>query len=138
MTRALSSAVVLLAVGCSSEDVTQACALEHRNGTYLLHLTVRDGNCPPVPDSVNRMGPTLNSAGNDCALDVDDDLSDDECSLTRSATCPSDDGGSASTVSVTTEHDGGAKVTGLITVTLRNDSGEVVCTGTYDATFTRQ
>jgi hypothetical protein len=101
-------------------------------------MTESSGTCGPVPDGVTRQNPTLNSIGNGCALDADDDLSADKCSLSRSATCPTDDGGTISLVGVVKEQDGGAKLTGLLTVTLRNEAGSAVCMGTYDATYTRQ
>lgn len=96
-----------------------------------------NGTCGPVADQVVRVdNPGLLPAG--CSKDAPDDASPDRCEHSRSYTCVLDDGAKVSVVGTITEHDGGDKLTGVLSMTIFDPDGLFVCASAYDATFTRQ
>jgi hypothetical protein len=135
--------LVLSLTACSGadKDAAEDCAGTHRNGTYLQSFRERSGGtCGAVSDQViafdSRNSGTL---GDGCAFDADDTVSADQCKLTRSYTCPLDGApGTVSIVAITTEHDGGAKVTGTFTSRIHDGDGALVCASTYDVSYVRQ
>lgn len=130
--------VVLLLAGCS-KDKPVACDLAHRTGTYVQHLVERaGGSCGIVADTVVR---TDNPGGlpPGCTKDAADSASTDRCRYDRSYTCTvADPAGTISVVGTTTEHNGGATLTGVLSMTIKDNTGAFVCASAYDATFTRQ
>jgi hypothetical protein len=134
-----AAVVVLLASGCSSKDDAPSCDLAHRVGTYVQHTTERaGGTCGILADQVVRVD---NPGGlpPGCTKDAADSASGDRCEYDRSYTCETTNpAGAVSIVATTTEHDGGAKLTGVLSMTIRDDTGAFVCSSAYDVVFTRQ
>lgn len=135
---ALAGIVVLLA-GCSGGDKAAPCDLAHRIGTYVEHVVERaGGSCGIIPDQVVR---TDNPGGlpPGCTKDAADSASSDRCNYDRSYTCVTTNPDAAtSVVATTTEHNGGATLTGVLSLTIRDGAGAFVCSSAYDVTFTRQ
>lgn len=128
---------VILSTGCSGDDA-EPCDLAHREGTYLAQYRTRSGDCGALPDAVIRLDANGELTPT-CALDAPDDVSADQCSLTRSLTCAVENpDGTIQGVVITHERDGGARFEGLYTITIRDGAGAYVCGGTYDVTATRQ
>lgn len=127
---------LVVLVGCSGEDEPEPCDLAHRKGTYLQVAKERSGDCGPLPDQVTRLDGELPA---ECTLDAPDEISADQCKVSRSWTCAiASPPGSVQAVGVSTERDAGARLTGIITMTIRDGAGDYVCSGTYDVMFTRQ
>lgn len=131
--------VVLLSLGtgaCSDDAGAVDCSKAHRSGTFLAKFTEREGgSCGPIPETVARLDADTLLEG--CELDAPDDWSADECTLTRSYTCPLDGApGSASFVAVSHESADGFE--GTSTARVYDTAGALVCTSTYDVTWTRQ
>jgi hypothetical protein len=126
-------------VGCSSKNDPPPCDLAHRIGTYLEHTVERaGGTCGILPDQVVR---TDNPGGlpPGCTKDAADSASRDRCEYDRSYTCITTSPDAAtSVVGTTTEHNGGATLTGVLSLTIRDGNGAFVCASAYDVTFTRQ
>lgn len=125
-------------VGCSGADEAEPCDLAHRDGTYLLSYTERSGGtCGELPDVVGRADPDSISDG--CMLTEPDDVSADQCTLTRSLVCTvQNPDGAIYGIAVTKESGGGARLEGIYTMTIRDAAGELVCLGTYDVVAVRQ
>lgn len=111
--------------------------MAHRDGTYVQRSTRRSGDCGDLPEQVVRIDDPHGLPAN-CALDAADEVSADQCKLSRSYTCTFDDGGSGSLTAITSEHDGGETVSGVLSMRLYDAAGGVRCVGSYDTTFTRQ
>lgn len=131
--------MVLLLGGCSGGDDEPACNVMHREGTYLMHATAKAGaTCATPPDHITRFSASdAEMAGEGCMYDEPNSWSADECSLTESTTCELSDG-TLSLVGISHERDGGNKVTGTVSIQVHDVTGELVCSGTYDVTWTRQ
>jgi len=142
MKAAVWVAVGLLLAACSGDDGDKAepCSLSHRKGTYVQHLEERaNGTCGPLSDQVVQLSGGELSLPTVCAYDVQDMVSDDKCKLTRQYTCPLDgQPGVANYTVITTERDGGATLSGPMTITIRDANGDPSCKSTYDMTLTRQ
>jgi len=127
--------------GCGGDDGEAAleCSRGDRWGTYLLEYSERSGDCGPLPDALSRLDDE-DAMGDGCELDAPDRWSADSCRLERAYTCEDPGIGVTGTfVAVTEQRDGsGARLTGLLTVRLRDADGRVLCSGTYDVTATRQ
>jgi hypothetical protein len=134
--------VVLSLAGCSSrDDEPEPCSMLHRDGAYLQSYDERPGGtCGAVTDQVVVIDRnSLNTLPPGCAFDANDRVSKDECQLTRNYTCPLDGApGTVSVIAVTKESDGGAKLSGLFTATMRDGDGAFVCASTYDIMAVRQ
>ena len=136
-------AVVLISTGCSGgDDKPEPCSLAHRDGTYLQSFTEHPGGtCGPLQDQIVKLdasaGTAMTGVPINCALDSADEVSSDQCKLTRAYTCMNSTG-SGSVVAISTEQDGGATITGTSTTTLFDLNGMVRCRSTYDIRFVRQ
>lgn len=129
--------------GCGGDDGEAAleCSRSDRGGTYLLEYSERSGDCGPLPDALSRLD-DAEAVGEGCRLDAPDRWSADSCRLERAYTCEEPGVGpgvTSSSVAVTEQRDGsGDRLTGLLTIRLRDADGRVLCSGTYDVTATRQ
>jgi hypothetical protein len=142
MKRTTLAMMVVLLGGCSGEDEPEPCSLSHRDGAYVQTFRERSGgSCGPLQDQVVILDAKAMTANSgvplDCALDADDQISADQCKVTRAYTCAIPTG-SVSFVGLAEEQDGGARITGTVTTTLFDASGALKCRSTYDVTYTRQ
>jgi hypothetical protein len=147
MDRTMRNLVLIGAVvlGCSAsggDDSSFTCSLDDRNGTYLIHLEEKDGNCGEAPDQLGRLE-SASALAEGCELDSPDVASDDECKLERSYTCVAPavaDGFEVSYVAVTTQQNAGAGlITGTMSLTIRDaESWLVECSSTYSLRAERQ
>lgn len=143
MSKAILGLVLLsgvLAGGCSGSDGSVQCAQTDRAGAYLAHYSERaNGTCGAIPDTVLRFsGSTAASPG--CAFDAPDSWSTDQCTLERSISCAIP-GTNQTLTGVASTHEtesGGAKISGVETITIYDVNGAFLCTSTYDLTATRQ
>lgn len=142
MKTALLGILVLLSAACSGSDEGEACDVAHRDGTYLQTFEERaGGTCGALADQVVVVDADAMSSNTgvplDCALDSPDELSADQCSITKVYTCAFDTQ-TISFVGITTERDGGKRLTGTVTATAFDLDGALVCRSTYDVAFVRQ
>lgn len=128
-----------LLLACGGEDPID-CNVNDRGGTYLVQYRERpNGTCGPIPDTVvSEASATL--MGITCTV-VSEDISSDQCDIDRTLTCNDSANGVSFTMvgSSTQVNDDASRLEGIVTITLRdNSSGQTVCTGTYDVTWTRE
>lgn len=129
-------------VGCSGEDEPEPCDIAHRDGTYVQSFDERPGGtCGPLSDQVVAIDADAMSSSTgvplDCALDAPDELSADQCSVTRAYSC-NFDGTTVSFVGISKERDGGARLEGTVTGTVFSPDGSLSCRSTYDVLWVRQ
>jgi hypothetical protein len=131
--------VLPLALACSGSDEAEPCDVAHRNGTYLQSFRERPGGtCGPLSDQVTVLS-GLEGPGGSCVLDAPDQVSSDQCKLTRQLSCVTDGvDGSQSAVAVSTEKDSGDRIEGTFTIRVFDGGGALVCASTYDTVAVRQ
>jgi len=135
------------AVGCSSSTgATDTAGDEHcdpsnRNGIYAEHFVERSGGtCGPLPDVQVQLASDL-PALTGCTFDAPDDVSADQCTVSRAFTCPAGNGVSDpySVVSVTIDaRRDGSVFQETLQLVEYDDQGAVLCASTYDVTDTRR
>lgn len=130
----------LLLAACGDDDSGVECSAADRSGLYIMHMEWVSGDCgaPPADALVSADGaggpPEIG-----CTRDSDK-WTDDECGYELVQTCvDSSTGDVYYTISKTTQEDDDADtISGIITLTVRDSGGFLLCLGTYDLLYTRQ
>ncbi len=108
----------------------------------MLELEEREGgSCGPIPDQLGRLdgGGGLDDV---CVFDAPDVWSSGDCKLERAITCEEPDlgdGVTASYIASTTQTDSdGDVLESIMTLTVHNPDGSLLCKSTYEGAATRQ
>lgn len=133
--------VVAALVGCSGparepDDEPQDCAM--RSGTFSTVFTVRSGNCGDIPEQVTVETEQPTEVEAPCAGTIS--YSADNCEVTAEWGCAEDTLGAGWTSESELHADwneAGTRGTAVQQIVIRNETGAVVCQGTYDLTITR-
>lgn len=139
----------LLAFGCGGSDkaptpgVDFTCdASKERVGTYLMHMAERaGGDCGPVKDSLVRIGDGIasTSAGGQCVAVAPPTTSEGGCKIETTARCMQPDGTVTNTVGESVQDTAdGSRMSGIADITVSDASGAILCSSTFDVTYTRQ
>jgi hypothetical protein len=129
--RALAASVLSLLGACG--DAGGACPGELAEGSYLMQLDRRSGNCTSYAETVIVYDGTGLAGGDGCVVEYDEV---DECGASWRETCPYDGPSGIGEITTTTDIDfdasGGAH--GLMTLSLETSDGS--CGSTYDVSIT--
>lgn len=132
----LTLSTVFTLAGCGFE-----CALEERQGTYLMSLEESPGGtCGPVSDMVVVLNDEASSFGVGCVIESQS-ISEDQCQLHSQITCVDSGNRLVTEVSGTTlqEAAGADQLSGVMTFHFRDlDTGVSLCTSTYNVVYLRQ
>jgi hypothetical protein len=112
-----------------------------RSGTYRATFTTVDGTCGDQVSALIRLDPNA-APPSTCMRTFDDVWSDDMCRLERSLLCDAPgvcNGCSQETVGITTQvTETGSVLSGLMTISLYDSDGTLLCVGTYQMRAERQ
>lgn len=137
------TAALLCTVACDgdADEQPSSCDPAARVGTYFATFDVISGDCGDQASGLIRVGGDANAASG-CRLIAQDRWSDGNCTLERSMQCPFDEferGATIETIAITTQRDeDGDRMTGTMTMTVWEASGQAVCLGTYRMVAERQ
>lgn len=116
------------------------CSLDDRDGSYLATIATISGDCGEQTAAIIRLNPADPLGA--CMLTTEDAVSNNGCTLERSAVCPFPDlceGCSLRSVGITTQQDpAGDLITGTMTITALAADNTAVCFGTYSIRAERQ
>jgi hypothetical protein len=122
--------VLLGSHGCGAD-----CEPGDRVGMYLLEYEEISGDCGPMASSVVRLGED-DVPG--CSV-LAESWSKDQCTYESSVACEVDGASFKMTASTTQQDSDGSEITGTATAEIRDSStGDLICFGTYDVSYTRQ
>ena len=129
--------LAFLGYGCGGSDGT--CSASDIDGTYFLSTTDIGGNCGDIGSIVEQYDHGAQTVDSGCTVAYER-TSNEGCTVERSSTCDSVANNLRTTgVGVSTQEEGGSKLTGTITITVANlSTGATLCTGTYSISAVRQ
>jgi hypothetical protein len=130
--------VVATLCGCGEDELT--CSQSDRDGTYLAETSERSGTCGDAGSMLVQMDNGSEVVETGCTTDYER-WSDGNCTNESSVTCesPADNIVVVGVGVVTQEDSGGESFSGIMTMTIYElSSGALLCTSTYDVTYTRQ
>lgn len=132
----LSGFVVACSSSSSDAEPFTDCAIGELTGTWRVHYTRQDGDCPPkIPDeTVVIDSPANKQAASKCTFHANN-VAADKCSMEQDFTCPAANGpGSLRWTGKTTQTSAGS-MRGTMSLTIMIPEG--TCRSTYTIDWTK-
>lgn len=132
---AVTGAFAVLACASTTTTTTSGpCA--QRRGTYSARYTVRSGNCGEVSEQIATIDQQPTAPTPPCTGSID--YSPDNCEVTVEAVCPGRTPGvTVRTTGKARWNQDGSQGFAVEQTTITDGSGALMCSGTYDVTFSR-
>lgn len=133
----------LLLAACSSDPEVPPVGSGHgqcveRSGSFRTSYTVRSGSCPPLPEAITNITPSVTT---ETKCTSTSDVSPDKCEVTHESTCPVETESAFSKINIrghTKWSVDGSRGEGNEQWIVYRHDGSILCNGTYTTVIVRQ